>query len=72
MASFESFPQSEIPQPNSLLETHGDVPVTIDGVTMPLKIWFGFCPVPHEEMDPVKIEETAQAFLDGRNPFGQK
>lgn len=69
MTSPEFSPSSEAP---SLLETHGDVPVTLDGVTLPLKAWFGFCPQPHEQMDPEKINETARAFLDGYNPFASK
>jgi hypothetical protein len=28
--------------------------------------------VPHDQMDPLKLEETARQFLDGRNPFAQK
>ena len=68
----ESLPGLEGQPSPSLLETHGDVMVTIEGVAMPLKVWFNFCPVPHDQLDPLKVEQAAQDFLDGKNPFAQQ
>lgn len=57
----------------TLLDTEGDVPVTLryKGVeyTYPLREWFLLCPMPHEQMDPDKVDEVARKFLKGINPF---
>lgn len=63
-------PQTPEPADNrTLLERHANDLITLDGVTFPLSVWFAYCPIPHDEMDPAKLEAATQAFLDGKNPF---
>lgn len=72
MGSPDSYPKPiEADQPFSL-DTHGDIEVTREGVTLPLRTWLKFCPVPIEEMDPAKLEEYGRAFLEGKEPVPQE
>ena len=61
-----NFYNGEIEQ-RSLLETHGDVEVTYEGLTLPLRQMVALCPKDEEKMDPDKLEKVAQAFLDGKS-----
>lgn len=59
--------ESNEAESRSLIETHGEVEVTYEGLTLPLRQMVSLCPKDETEMDPAKLEKVAQAFLDGKS-----